>query len=71
MADSSSNVRSLFLSAKAKETELQQTESSSAGYQESLQAAIAMYEECRSLIGRLAIFSPNETGEDITTSEIQ
>jgi immunoglobulin-binding protein 1 len=71
MAESSSSLRSLFLSAKAKEAELPNTGSSSSTYQDNIQSAISMFEECRNLIERLAIFSPNEAIEDISTSAIQ
>jgi immunoglobulin-binding protein 1 len=71
MAESSSSLRSFFLLAKAKETELSSTGSSSSTYQDNIQSAISMFEECRKLIERLAIFSPNETIEDISTSAIQ
>jgi immunoglobulin-binding protein 1 len=71
MADSPPSLRSLFLSAKAKEAELQHIESSSSEYKDNLQAAISRLEECQKLIERLAIFSPNETSDDIATSAIQ
>jgi immunoglobulin-binding protein 1 len=71
MAESSSSLRSLFLSAKAKEAELPSSGSSSSTYQDNIQSAISMFEECRNLIERLAVFSPNETIEDISTSAIQ
>ncbi len=71
MAESPPSLRSLFLSAKSKEVELQHLESSNSAYQETLQQALSTYEECRNLIGRLAMFSRNETSEDIATSAIQ
>jgi len=71
MAESAPSLRSHFLSAKSKEEELQHIESTSSAYQENLQFAIATYEECRDLIQQLAIFSRNETSEDIATSTIQ
>lgn len=70
MAESPPSLRSTFLSAKAKEAELQNIESSSSAYQVNSQVAISTYEECRTLIERLAIFSRNETSEDIATSAI-
>lgn len=71
MAESPPSLRSLFLSAKSKEVELQHIESSNSAYQENLQLAVSTYEECRNLIDRLAMFSRNETSEDIATSAIQ
>ena len=71
MAESPPSLRSLFLSARSKEVELQHVENSNRAYQELLQLAASTYEECRDLIERLAIFSRNETSEDIATSAIQ
>jgi immunoglobulin-binding protein 1 len=71
MAEPAPSLRSHFLSAKAKEEEFQNIESSSSAYRENLQNTIATYEECRTLIQQLAIFSRNETSEDIATSAIQ
>ena len=70
MDKSPSSLRSLFLSAKSKEADLH-GESSSDIYKENLWVAISTLEECRELIGRMAIFSPNETSEDLATSSIQ
>ncbi|ERF71570.1 hypothetical protein EPUS_00559 [Endocarpon pusillum Z07020] len=71
MAESRPSLRSLFLSARSKEAELQHVENSNSAYQELFQLAASTYEECRDLIERLAIFSRNETNEDIATSAIQ
>lgn len=71
MDGSPPSLRSLFLSAKAKEADLQYGGSSSDLYAETLQNAISTLEECRELMRRLAIFSPNETSEDLATSSIQ
>jgi immunoglobulin-binding protein 1 len=71
MAESPPSLRSFFLSAKAKETKLQHLDSSSDAYQENLRGAISAYEECQRLIQRSAVFSLNETSEDIATSTIQ
>ncbi len=71
MAESPSSLRSLFLLAKSQETELQHIEGSNSAYQEHLQLAVSTYEECQNFIERLALFSRNETSEDIATSAIQ
>ena len=71
MAEPLPSLRSLFRSAKSKEADLQRIESSSNVYQDSLQAAISTLEKCRDLIERVAVFSSNETSEDIVTSSIQ
>lgn len=71
MAQCPPSLRSLFLSAKSKEARLQITESSNTAHEDLLQDTTAEFEECRKLIERLAMFSPNETSEDIATSAIQ
>lgn len=71
MAESPLSLRSLFLAAKSKEVELGGIDSSSHAYFEKFRDSISTFEECQSLIERLAIFSPNETIEDIATSTIQ
>jgi TAP42-like family len=71
MAESAPSLRSHFLCAKSKEEELQHIESTSSAHRENLQSTIARYEECRDMIHQLAIFSRNETSEDIATSAIQ
>lgn len=68
MDESGSSLRELFSSAKGKQEEL---DSSTATYQETLQSAISAYEQCRQHISRLAIFSPNEEVEDISTQDLQ
>ncbi|KAL8677901.1 MAG: hypothetical protein Q9186_005712 [Xanthomendoza sp. 1 TL-2023] len=47
------------------------TEPSSTAYQENLHAAIVAFQECRQLTERLAIFSPNETEDDISSGDLQ
>lgn len=46
-------------------------ESNSPTYQEGLSVAIATYEECLKLSEQVSLFSPNETLEDISSSELQ
>jgi immunoglobulin-binding protein 1 len=71
MAESPPKLRSIFLSAKAKEAALQQVDGLSTTNEENLQTTISMFEDCRRLIEMLAIFSPNETSEDIGTHTIE
>lgn len=69
MDESGVSLRELFSSAKAKQEELG---SGAAGQQEEmLQSTISAFEECRNLISKLAIFSPNEEIEDISTQNLQ
>lgn len=65
---SGASLQELFSSAKAK---LEELDSSPAGHPEMLQSTISAFEECRNLISKLAIFSPNEGIEDISTLNLQ
>jgi immunoglobulin-binding protein 1 len=71
MAESSPNLRSLFRSTLAKEEELQRLGTSADNYHENVKAVISSYRECQRLLERLALFSPNETRDDLATSAIQ
>jgi immunoglobulin-binding protein 1 len=65
---SGSSLRQLFSSAKGKKEEL---DSGTAMYQEMLQSTISDFEECRKLIAKLSVFSPNEEIEDVATQDLQ
>jgi immunoglobulin-binding protein 1 len=65
---SSSSLRELYSSAKSKQEEI---DSGSATHQEILQSAISAFEECRSLVAKLVVFSSNEEVEDISTQDLQ
>ena len=68
MDASGASLREIFSSAKGKQEEL---DSGTARYQEMLQATISAFEECRKLISKLAVFSPNEEIEEISTQDLQ
>ncbi|KAH0545532.1 hypothetical protein FGG08_000363 [Glutinoglossum americanum] len=66
------NLRTLFASAESRRKQLEiAVETSSSAYQESLSAAIATYDECRRFADDLALFSPNETVDDISSGDLQ
>ena len=72
MDGTSSNLRSQFNSAKAKEAELSQHSSATSDqYKDTLQEAITAYEACRSQVIQLALFSANEEFDEVATSDIQ
>ncbi len=72
MADTSRNLRDLFVKAERKRESLEEaSDSSSDGYQENLRAAISAYEECQRAVEQLALFSPNESAEDVSSSDLQ
>jgi hypothetical protein len=68
MNASGPSLRELFSSAKSKQEEL---DDRVAGRQEILQSAISAFEECRNLVSKLAVFSPNEEVEDVSTQNLQ
>ncbi|MCJ1250625.1 hypothetical protein MMC30_007853 [Trapelia coarctata] len=71
MAESQTNIRTLFAKAKQLQKQLESLESSSQVYQENLQTAISTLEECRKLAGKVSLFSPNETADDISSGDLQ
>lgn len=67
-----SNIRTLFATSKAQRKAVELSlESNSPLYQETLQASIATLDECRRLSDRLSLFSPNETEDDISSSDLE
>ncbi len=66
------NMRALFTLAKNQRKQLEiSSDSTSALYQENLQAAIVTLEECRRIADRISLFSPNETEDDISSGDLQ
>ncbi|KAF2855785.1 type 2A phosphatase-associated protein 42 [Plenodomus tracheiphilus IPT5] len=72
MADEPQSIRGLFLTAeRVRQSLLSSYEPNSPAYQENLTMTIATYEECLKLAEQVSLFSPNETLEDISSSELQ
>ena len=70
--DQPTNIRTLFASAKALRKQLNASpEPTSSAYQENLRAAITSFDECRKLADQIALFSPNETQDDISSGDLQ
>ncbi|KAI4180351.1 MAG: hypothetical protein LQ348_005215 [Seirophora lacunosa] len=66
------SLQSLFATANKQRHKLDAIpDSSSAAYQDSLRSTLAAFHECRQLTDRLAIFSPNETEDDISSADLQ
>ncbi|KAL8955549.1 MAG: hypothetical protein Q9183_006600, partial [Haloplaca sp. 2 TL-2023] len=66
------SLRSLFETANTHRQNLDTHPSpTSAEYQSTLSASIVAFQKCLRLIDRLAIFSPNETEDDISTPALQ
>lgn len=72
MTDEPQNIRGLFLTAeRVRQSLVSPYEPNSPAYQENLTMTIATYEECLKLAEQVSLFSPNETLEDISSSELQ
>ena len=66
------SIRGLFSKAESLREELAYSyEPNSPTYQENLEKAIATYVQCLKKAEDFSLFSPNETLEDITSSDIQ
>jgi immunoglobulin-binding protein 1 len=72
MTDEPQSLRGLFLRAEHARKELAYSyEPNSPTFQENLSAAIATYEQCKKVAQEVSLFSPNETLEDISSSDLQ
>ncbi|RFU23816.1 hypothetical protein B7463_g12522, partial [Scytalidium lignicola] len=66
------SIKSLFSSAERQRQSIESSwDTNTAEYQQNLVAAIRIYEQCLELAGRLSLFSPNETIEDISSGDLQ
>ncbi|WQF83483.1 Putative TAP46-like protein [Colletotrichum destructivum] len=69
--DKPQTLKSVFTSAEKKRFTLENSyEASSPNYLDDLRNAISEYETCLDLISRAALFSPNESLEDLSTSSL-
>lgn len=72
MAEESRSLRSLHTEAEQNRHTLSTFPSSNSDvFQETLTKAINLYTQCLELADRLSLFSPNESLEDISTSDLQ
>jgi immunoglobulin-binding protein 1 len=72
MSEQPQSLRALFSSAERARQELTSSyESNSPAFQENLSKTIATYEECLKLSEQISLFSPNESLEDISSSDLQ
>lgn len=70
--EQNTSLRSLFTSANSQRHKLELIpDSGSTIYQDKLRSAISSFQQCRQLAEKLAIFSHNETEDDITTGDLQ
>ncbi|KAF1965213.1 type 2A phosphatase-associated protein 42 [Bimuria novae-zelandiae CBS 107.79] len=70
--DEPKSIRALFLTAERLRNNLDNfPDSNSPTYQENLANAIATYESCLALSEQVSLFSPNESLDDVSSSDIQ
>jgi hypothetical protein len=72
MSEQPQNLRALYASAELARQELASSyETNTPTFQENLSKTIATYEECFKVSKQISLFSPNETLEDISSSDLQ
>ena len=65
------NLRTLFKDAQRVSDQLDTFASTSdPTYQDNLRSAVGTFERCREIVGRISLFSPNETLEDISSGDL-
>lgn len=70
--DEPKSIRALFLTAERLRNNLNNfPDSNSTTYQENLTNAIATYESCFTLSEKVSLFSPNESLDDVSSSDLQ
>lgn len=72
MAEENQNLRAVYNAAEEKRRQLDAAGNTNApAYQEQLASAISAYEQCLHMASRVSLFSPNESLDDISSSNIQ
>lgn len=72
MAGQDRSLRSVYEEAEEKRSAIEQSfDSNSTRFQENLLATIQLYEQCLDIADNIALFSTNETLEDINTVDLQ
>lgn len=71
MDDHPKSLKALFAEAEAQRLALESTyETNTPSYRDDLSSTVQLYNDCLEQISRLSLFSPNETAEDISTSDL-
>ncbi|KAK4126223.1 TAP42-like protein [Parathielavia appendiculata] len=72
MGDEPRSLKAVFADAEAKRLALDgsQLPQNSPEYQATVSSAVKLYQECLSLIDALSLFSPNESLEDLSTTDL-
>ncbi|KAM3424305.1 Uncharacterized protein BST61_g11158 [Cercospora zeina] len=72
MAEENRSLRSVYDEAEKKRNAIESSfDSNAASFQDNLTTTIQLYEECLKIAEQIALFSPNESVEDITTGDLQ
>lgn len=71
MADDPRSIRTVYDAAEQKRAVLENSPYDSPAFEESLLAALTLYEECLTIADRISLFSPNESLEDISSNDLQ
>ena len=70
--DEPKSIRALFVAAERLRNDLSNAyDSNNPTYQDNLSKAIAAYESCLKLADQVSLFSPNESLDDVSSSDIQ
>lgn len=72
MSEGPQSLRATFAGAEKIRAQLEVSyDTNAASYQESLKQALSQYRQCLQLVESIALFSPNESLEDISTNDLQ
>ena len=73
MTSEPQNLRAAFAAAETQKKHLESSYGSTSDpdYQNTLQQLLAQYERCKRYVDELALFSPNESLEDMSTDSLQ
>ncbi|KAL2153197.1 hypothetical protein VTH82DRAFT_4352 [Thermothelomyces myriococcoides] len=72
MDDEPRSLKDVFADAESKRLSLENSPfaPNSSEYADTVSSAVKLYQECLALVGALSIFSPNETLEDVSTTDL-
>jgi immunoglobulin-binding protein 1 len=71
MSEEPQSLRTLWQAAEAKRTQIESSwDTNSADHQALVNAAVANYEQCLRIQDQIALFSPNESSDDIATNDL-
>jgi hypothetical protein len=72
MSDEPRSLRTVYDDAEGKRTTIESSfDSNSASFQDNLITTIQLYEECVKIADQISLFSPNESLEDISTTDLR